>query len=204
MKAISALLLASALLTAPALANAQTHFQLLDTSFQGACGSVDPIINTQSGNPSIDLIFPDLSVQTDDVTPQARKLCNVRVHVKIDPGYRLSLQEVFYQGAVDIDDAGGSGNVSARAFFQGLPGINAFQRFSAGEARNFQVDVNQGTPGTICGGETYMNLLVDITARNQPHNGQFSQVAIQRGVGTPGAQGRSVIRCYVRPDPCRR
>jgi hypothetical protein len=33
---------------------------------------------------------------------------------------------------------------------------------------------------TGCGATTTLNLLVDITARTQPHNGSYAQVAIQR------------------------
>lgn len=181
------------------------HFQIVDadTTFQGDCGGVTPIINTLAGSPAIELVFPELSVQADDQTSRARKLCNVRVHVKIDPGYKLSLNRVFYQGRADIDPLGGSGTVSARAFFHGLPGIDGFKRFNPGYADNFTVDVSQGTPGTVCGGDTYLNLLVDLTARQQPGNGSFSDIAIQRGSAETDPSRRVVIWCGIIVDTCR-
>lgn len=200
MKSTSVLVTTLALLAAPALANAQPHFTITNPTAQGDCGGgVEANITTLDGMPSLDLIFPNLSAVTDDVTRQARRLCNVRVLVKAERGYRLQLRKVFYQGKVDIDGGRGSGgNVSARGFFQGLPGIDGFERFSAGEARNFTVNAEEGTADTSCGAETYMNMLVDVSARELPGNDSISEVAIQRGVGRPGA----VIRCGIRVTRC--
>jgi hypothetical protein len=195
------LFLATALGVAPASAVEPAHFQILEVTFQGFCGSVDPVLSTLASNPAINFVIPDLSVSADDRTTQARKLCNVRLHVKADPGYRLGLGEVYYQGKVDIDPSGGSGNVSARAFFLGLRGIDAFKRFGAGDSGEFTVDVDEGIPGySECGGETYLNLLVDITARTRPGNGQYAEVTIQSEVATP--IDRSVIRCGIKQDRC--
>jgi hypothetical protein len=204
MKTIIALVMASGFLAAPALADTRAHFQILDTDFQGACGSVNPILNTLNGNPAIDFVFPDMSVNAEDGAGRERKLCNVRLHLKPDPGYALRLGEVFYQGKVDIDPAGGSGNVSGRAFFLGLRGLDGYQRFSAGESRNFTVDVRDGSPDTTaCSAETYLNLLVDLTAREKPGNGEFSEIAVQRGVATPnGVKYTPVISCGIWPVPC--
>ena len=205
MKSISTIVAAGMLLAAPALANAEeAHFQIVgEPEFQGDCGG-DAVINTLEGNPSIDILSPSLSVEANDQTPRSRKLCNVRVRVKIDPGYKLSLSNVFYEGWQSIDKSGGSGNVSARAYFQGLQSIHGFRAFRAGEAPdNFTVTVDRGTGQTVCGGETYLNLLVDLTARQQPGNGQFSEVVIQRGAATPGDPSyKSRIQCGVEQDTC--
>jgi len=80
--------------------------------------------------------------------------------------------------------------------------MEGFQRFGSGEARNFTVNVSEGTPNTVCGGRTYLNLLVDMTARNNAQ-GQFSEVAIQRGAGTPGpSEYKSRIQCGVEQSTC--
>ena len=181
-------------------------FQVVDadTTFQGNCGrDVDAKISTTAaGKPVIELIFEDLSVLAEDPRTRDQKLCNVRVHVKSNPRYRLSLEQVFYQGRAEIDANGGSGTVSARAFFDGLLGIDGFKRFGPGYADNFTVRVDQGTPATLCGADTYLNLLVDITARRRSNSDGFSEIAIQRGSATADLERRPTIWCGIYVEPC--
>lgn len=202
MKTISALVLASALVAPSAFASEEAHFEILGTEYQGSCGDVEPIVNTLGDNPAIDIVFPDLFVEADDYTPRVHRVCNVRMVIRAEHGWKLSLQHVFFQGHVEIDSEGGSGRVSARAYFHGLPGLDGLMDFRAGESRNFTVLVEEGTPDTVCGGETALNLLVDLTARQRSHNGQFSNVTIDRGVGTLGAPDESVVQCGVEQSPC--
>mgnify|MGYP000443925871 CR=1 FL=1 len=89
------------------------------------------------------------------------------------------------EGKVDIEDDSGTGNVSARAYLSGLPSMNGFKSFRGAQSENFTVAVDQGPAPTQCGGETTLNLLVDMTARSG--RGEFSEIAIQRGAGASGA-----------------
>jgi hypothetical protein len=203
MKVLSAIITGTALLAAPAFANAeQAHFKIVGSpEFQGNCGGITPIINTLEGNPSMDVLFTDMSVEASGRNDKERKLCNIRLRVEIEPGYSLSLTKVIYQGKVDTDTDGASANVSARAFFHGLPGIDGFARFGSGQGQNFTVVAEQDTPDTVCGGTTALNLLVDLSARTT--DGQFSEIAIQRAAGTPGPTGKkSRIECEVEQTPC--
>lgn len=200
----TALALAAFSLTGSAMAG-EAHFWIEDVQYQGDCGGLQPIINTAAGDPSLDLIYGDLRVETDDIETKARKLCNARIKLHLEPGYKIGLDGVFFQGKVDIDSEGGSGNVSARAFFQGLEGLEGYRKFYAGESGNFTVYVQDGTPNyTQCGQDVvYLNLLVDLTARQKPGNGQYTEVAIQRGVATPTpSDDAPVIQCQFKPVYC--
>ena len=210
MHALSRLLVVGSLVASPVYAlDSAVHFHILESMFQGDCGNVTPILNVLRGSPSIDFLFPDLSVAADAYEAHERKLCNVRLHVAMDDGYKIGLGNVFFQGQADINADAGSGNVSARAFFIGLPGVDGFMHFDRGFSNNFQVDADAGTPTfTACGGDTYLNLLVDLSARNQSSGMAPSEVTIHRGTITPESTEPSArqadVQCKITQARCRR
>jgi hypothetical protein len=204
---------ASKLIALSLLAATPAFAQVIETpyytaevvGYTGPCGELPPELQEPASDTSaLDFVFGDLAVEANETETQVRKLCNVKVRVQVKPGYKLGVDDVFYEGFTDIDDFGGSGNVSARAFFTGARSLHGFRRFSAGEAGNFEVTLAEGQPQlTGCGATTTLNLLVDITARTQPHNGSYSQVAIQRGVATPTpVDDAPVIQCGIKVQRC--
>lgn len=173
--------------------------------YSGPCGQLPPELSAPaSDSNALDFIFGDLAVEANETETQVRKLCNVKLRLSVKPGYKVGLDEVFYEGFSQIDQLGGSGNVSARAFFTGARSLHAFRAFQAGDAGNFDVTLDEGEPQlTACGATTTLNLLVDITARTQPHNGAYTQIAIQRGVATPTpVDDAPVVRCGIRVRRC--
>jgi hypothetical protein len=197
----------SLFVAAPAVAQViETPYYTAEViGYTGPCGELAPELQEPaSDTTALDFVFGDLAVEANETETQVRKLCNVKVRFQVKPGYKVGLDDVFYEGFTDIDDFGGSGNVSARAFFTGARSLNAFRRFQAGEAGNFDVTLNEGQPQLSgCGATTTLNLLVDITARTQPNNGAYTQVAIQRGVATPTpVDDAPVIQCGIKVQRC--
>lgn len=202
MRAFVSIIMASAFFSAPALAVEQAPFQIVSQDTQGDCGDVDAEVVMQDGRPRIDVFYTDLSVEANPDQTRVRRNCNLRLRLRIDSDYRLSLTDLVYEGKVDIEDDSGTGNVSARAYLSGLPSMNGFKSFRGAQSENFTVAVDQGPAPTQCGGETTLNLLVDMTARSG--RGEFSEIAIQRGAGASGApQYKSRIQCVIDPDPCQ-
>jgi hypothetical protein len=173
--------------------------------YTGPCGELPPELGEPASDTSaLDFVFGDLAVEANETETHVRKLCNVKVRFQVKPGYKVGVEDVFYEGFTHIDELGGSGNVSARAFFTGARSLNTFRSFRAGESGNFDVTLDDGQPQLSgCGATTTLNLLVDITARTQPNNGAFTQVAIQRGVATPTpVDDAPVVQCGIKVQRC--
>lgn len=158
------------------------------------------VVPTAQGQ-SFDILVPSLDAEADDAQPRVRKFCNIRQTVQIPWGYKLAPTYLKYQGLVDIAQDGGSGNISARYFLSGTPGVNGFKSFRAGDQGNFDVDTYAGELNySTCGGTTEINFMADLTARTRPGFGSYSQVTVDRGIGE--ADVRSIFHCGVQIVPC--
>jgi hypothetical protein len=203
MKLVTSALFAAAVL-APAVAHADPLIQLIGQPLlTGDCN--DPttylsVADTDHG-PAFDILVPSLDAEADDAQPRVRKFCNIRQQIAIPYGYRLAPTYLKYQGLVDIAADGGSGNISARYFLSGTPGVDGFRNFSAGYQGNFDVDTTPGQLSyTSCGGVAEINFMADLTARIRPGYGSYSQVTVDRGIGE--ADVGSIFHCGVQVVPC--
>jgi hypothetical protein len=203
MKFVATCLVSLATLSA-AHAFAEPEIRLLGApTLTGDCN--DPttdvqIVDTPDGQ-TFDLLVPALDAEADDAQPRVRKFCNIRQTVAIPDGYKLAPTHLKYQGLVDIAGDGGSGNISARYFLSGTPGVNGFRSFEAGEQGDFAVSTDSGRRSyTACGGTAELNFMADLTARIRPGLGSYSQVTVDRGIGD--TRLRSVFHCGVEVVPC--